>query len=549
MKRKLTGIFVALACFLGLAFSIARIDNKIHIARSINVFAELLRTLDELYVDSLDISKMSKTAFSAMLKEVDPYTEYYSEEELQRADLITKGEYAGIGALLYERDGKIIVRKIYEGSPSDKAGLEVADEILALDGNAVNGWGMKKVLDYLKGQPGQSISLTFIRPGQKEPVEKTFDRELIKLPIIPYYGMRTNKTGYICLSSFSSGNTASEFKAALEELLQEKAESLIIDLRNNGGGRMEEAIKICSYFLPRNSLVLTMKGKKPEYCQSYSTMSDPIVPASMPVAVLVNRGTASASEILSGALQDYDRAVIVGERSFGKGLVQTLVDMPYRGKLKYTNAKYYIPSGRCVQAITYNHSDSQLKTSTVPDSLLKPFKTMSGRIVYEGSGIMPDKEVKSKIVVPESFTEMEKKDMFFDFVTRYKVEHGSIATADEFKVTDAMIRAFTAYLKFRNFSCENKSQKALEDLMAQARKDGVYSKNKAYFTQLEAGLKVNLDSEINKNIKLLKNRLSYEFLSRYYDSYTVLKYQLDDDICLNQAIEAIASSVGPLQAK
>ena len=199
MKRKLTGIFVALACFLGLAFSIARIDNKLHIARSINVFAELLRTLDELYVDSLDINKMSKTAFSAMLKEVDPYTEYYSEEELQRADLITKGEYAGIGALLYERDGKIIVRKIYEGSPSDKAGLEVADEILALDGNAVNGWGMKKVLDYLKGQPGQSISLTFIRSGQKEPVEKTFDRELIKLPIIPYYGMRTNKTGYICL--------------------------------------------------------------------------------------------------------------------------------------------------------------------------------------------------------------------------------------------------------------------------------------------------------------------------------------------------------------
>ena len=239
----------------------------------------------------------------------------------------------------------------------------------------------------------------------------------------------------------------------------------------------------------------------------------------------------------------------MGERSFGKGLVQTLVDMPYRGKLKYTNAKYYIPSGRCVQAITYNHSDSQLKTSTVPDSLLKPFKTISGRIVYEGSGIMPDKEVKSKIVVPESFTEMEKKDMFFDFVTRYKVEHGSIAPADEFKVTDAMIRAFTAYLKFRNFSCENKSQKALEDLMAQARKNEVYSKNKAYFTQLEAGLKVNLDSEINKNIKLLKNRLSYEFLSRYYDSYTVLKYQLDDDICLNQAIEAIASPGAPLQAK
>lgn len=544
MKKRyiIKASIVILSAFL-LSFTATQIASRIQVTRSISTFGAILKSLDNLYVDSLDFKKLSKTAISAMLKEVDPYTEYYSEEDLSKASIITKGEYAGIGAHMQERGEGIVIRHVYPGSPAGEAGIKISDELIALDDQPVKGWGIQKVTDYLKGKPGEKVKLKIKRPGVKNEIEVTLERQIIKMPIVPYYGLVKNNVGYIKLSSFSSETTADEFKKVLEDLMSKNAKSLLIDLRNNGGGRMDHAIRICSYFLPKGSHILTMKGKTEENTKAFYTETEPIIPESIPVVVLVNGNTASASEIVSGALQDYDRAVIVGERSFGKGLVQTVINMPYKGQMKYTSAKYYIPSGRCVQAINYDHSQQELVKAVVPDSLLKPFKTKAGRTVYEGSGIMPDKKVEFTVPVPDSFAEMEIKDIFFDFGTEYGLKHKTLPKISEFEITKADIQSFEAFLKKKAFSFENPSQKKLDSLLIQTKKDGLYDQNKALFNQLKNGLSTNLHNDIVKNDRTLKQRLGYELLSRYYGEAEITQYQLRGDPQYDAALELLSDTV------
>lgn len=544
MKKRyiIKASIVILSAFL-LSFTATQIASRIQVTRSISTFGAILKSLDNLYVDSLDFKKLSKTAISAMLKEVDPYTEYYSEEDLSKASIITKGEYAGIGAHMQERGEGIVIRHVYPGSPAGEAGIKISDELIALDDQPVKGWGIQKVTDYLKGKPGEKVKLKIKRPGVKNEIEVTLERQIIKMPIVPYYGLVKNNVGYIKLSSFSSETTADEFKKVLEDLMSKNAKSLLIDLRNNGGGRMDHAIRICSYFLPKGSHILTMKGKTEENTKAFYTETEPIIPESIPVVVLVNGNTASASEIVSGALQDYDRAVIVGERSFGKGLVQTVINMPYKGQMKYTSAKYYIPSGRCVQAINYDHSQQELVKAVVPDSLLKPFKTKAGRTVYEGSGIMPDKKVEFTVPVPDSFSEMEIKDIFFDFGTEYGLKHKTLPKISEFEITKADIQSFEAFLKKKAFSFENPSQKKLDSLLIQTKKDGLYDQNKALFNQLKNGLSTNLHDDIVKNDRTLKQRLGYELLSRYYGEAEITQYQLRGDPQYDAALELLSDTV------
>lgn len=523
MKKKsiLIGAFVTAVLFISQASMPD--DNKIVISKNINVFAEILRTLDRLYVDSLDVEKMSKTAFSAMLKELDPYTEYYSEKDMQKADLVTKGEYAGIGTLIIGRDGASIVRQVYEGSPAHRAGVEPADTLIAIDGVDVTGWAIQKVTDKLSGKPQEPVRLTIRRAGEKGSKDFSLIREIIQLPVVPYYGLLTGNMGYIRLASFSSERTASEVKKAIEDLSKQGALSLILDLRDNPGGRMEQAVEICSYFLPQHSKIVTMKGKQPEQIRDYFTREAPIVPE-MPLAVLVNSGSASASEIVAGSLQDYDRAVIVGERSFGKGLVQTVIDMPYRGQMKYTNARYHIPSGRCVQAINYDHSKEKLETSVVPDSLLKPFKTMGGRTVMEGSGIMPDVKIERK-PLPAVILAMAQKDLVFDFINSYKVRHPNIAPVDKFKVDAGIINEFKTFVRTKKFTYETQGQKSLQQLIEQSKKEGTYAKNKLMFDRLSAGLKPNISAELDAAVEDLKKGLAGELLLRYYGIATMCKYR------------------------
>lgn len=497
-------------------------DNKFAISKNINVFAELLRALDRLYVDSLDVEKMSKTAFAAMLKELDPYTEYYSEVDIQRANVITKGEYAGIGTLLIERNGAIVVRQVYENSPAQRGGLAPADTLIAIDGESVKDWGIQKVTAKLSGKPQQPVELT-IRPfGKKESKVVPLTREIIQLPVVPYYGLLSGNVGYIKLASFSSERTASEVKKGIEDLTKKGATSLILDLRGNGGGRMEQAIDICGFFLPQHSKIVTMKGKQPEQTREYFTREAPIAPE-LPLAVLVDGASASASEIVSGSLQDYDRAVIVGMKSFGKGLVQTVIDMPYRGQMKYTNARYHIPSGRCVQAINYDHSKDKLETSVVPDSLLKPFKTAAGRTVYEGSGIIPDVKSEGK-ELPAVLVAMAQKDLVFDFINHYKSRHAKIAPLDKFKVDEAIINDFKAFAKSKKFTYQTEAQKALQKLIDQAKKDGSYKKNKLMFDRLSAGLKPDINAELNAAMDFLTKGLAGELILRYYNSASLYEY-------------------------
>lgn len=539
-KRIITRVLLLASTILLFAFTAAHMSSRIQITRSVNTFAEILKTLDRVYVDSLDFTRLSKVAIDAMLKEVDPYTEYYSEDDLQRASLITRGEYAGIGTQMQERNGSIIIRHVYEGSPAHASGIQPADEVTRIDGQSVKGWGIDRVTAYLKGNPGEKVKLDIRRPGSTSLLTVDIERQVIKMPIIPYAGVQKGDVGYLKLSSFSSENTADEFKSALEDLLSHGAKTLLIDLRNNGGGRMDHAIRICSYFLPERSLILTMKGKQPENVKEFYTQTAPIVPMDMPVVVMVNGNTASASEIVSGALQDYDRAVILGERSFGKGLVQTVANMPYRAQMKYTNAKYYIPSGRCVQAIKYDHSTKELVTATVPDSLLKPFKTKSGRTVYEGSGIMPDKKVDFVIQIPESFAEMDRQGLFFDYATEYRLLHKSIAKIEQFDITPVEIAGFEAFLKRKTFTFSNASQRQLDSLITQSKADGVYDRNQETLKKLKQSLATDVRRDLEKNQSILKQRLAYELLSRYYGDAAVIQYQLREDKQYGAAVQLLS---------
>lgn len=543
MKRKqIYTLAFLLFLPLPLAFT-TQVSNRIQITRSVNTFSAILKTLDQLYVDSLDLQHLSKVAIQAMLKEVDPYTEYYSKEERYKASLLTKGEYAGIGALLLERNGSFLVRQFYEGAPAAKAGLQIADIITAIEDKNVEGWTMEKVTNHLKGKPGEKVKIQVKRPGLKNPLTLEVEKEIVKMPVLPYYGMLDKGIGYLKLSTFSSEETADTFKKALLELLAQNPTSLMIDLRNNGGGRMEHAIRICSFFLPENSLVLTMRGKQPENMRVYHTSSSPIVPDDMPVVVLVNRSTASASEIVAGALQDYDRAVVLGEKSFGKGLVQTIANMPYGAQMKYTNAKYYIPSGRCIQARLYDHSQGgELQTTVLADSLLKPFKTKAGRTVYEGSGIIPDKEALFQLTIPESIAELERQNIFFDYATEYKVRHKKAPTLNGFELSRKDIADFESFIKKSSFAYENESERKLNDLLKESKEKGLYQQNKKAFDSLRKGLATNLHNDIVKNLEATKFRLSNEILSRYYGLSDMTAFQLQTDPQYHAARKLLADT-------
>lgn len=450
-------------------------DKNFQIAKNLNVFSAIVKELDMFYVDTLDPNKMVREGIDNMLYSLDPYTEYFPEEDQSELEQMIKGSFGGIGSYI-TYDTKLkrsVISEPFENTPAAKVGLKAGDILVEIDGKDLLGKNNAEVSQMLRGQAGTSFKLKVDRPNLKgtyTPLEFTIVRESIQNPSIPYASVLENHVGYINLSTFS-GNPSKDFKKTFLDLKKKGATSLVIDLRNNGGGLLDEAVEIANYFLPRGKVIVTTKGKIKQASNSYKTLREPL-DLDIPVAVLVNSATASASEILSGSLQDLDRAVVVGNRTFGKGLVQVPRSLPYGGTMKVTTSKYYIPSGRCVQAIDYKNRNEDGSVGAIPDSLTKIFHTAAGREVRDGGGVMPDIAVKQE-KLPNILFYLVRDNLVFDYATQYCLKHPTIASPEKFELTASDYTDFKATVKKADFKYDQQSEKILKTLKEAAEFEGI----------------------------------------------------------------------------
>ena len=544
MRNRIIGLILLLTAVFQTANAQQRSFDT---AKNLDIFNSIYKELDLFFVDSLNSRKTIRTGIEAILNSLDPYTVYYASDETKSLKLMITGKYAGIGSMIryYKKADRVVIDEPYEGQPAAVAGVKAGDIILSIDGKDTGKKGAKATNDFvsdvsdrLKGDPGTTFVLKVQRPGVKEPLSFKITRKTIKMPAIPYYTMLPNHTAYINLSSFTEG-CAQDVRRAFVELKEQGATSLVFDLRDNGGGSMSEAIDIVSMFVPKGTEVVSTKGKTKAASSTYKTTKEPI-DTQMPIAVLVNNGTASASEITSGALQDEDRAVIIGNRTYGKGLVQVTRDMPYGGVLKVTASKYYIPSGRCIQAIDYaSHRYSDGVSTRIPDSLTHVFKTRLGREVRDGGGISPDLTVKKDSMATMLYY-LITSDELFDYVTDYVEKHPTIAPASQFSITDADYNGFTAYMTGTMFTYDAQSGKALNELKKIAKAEGYLDDAKNEFKALEDKLKPNLQKDLIRNKKDIKNIINSEIIKRYYYQKGAIQYALKDDKDLQEALRILA---------
>ncbi len=526
-----------LALALG-ALSLKSDDRNFEISKQLNIYASLFREANMFYVDEVNPGDLVTTSVNAMLKSLDPYTVFYPEANMEDVKLMTTGEYAGIGAVISKKGDHVIIREPYKGFPADKAGLLPGDIILSIDGNSIKGKSTDDVSEMLKGQPGKEITVRIQREGEEKSMDKKAVREKIQLPSVPYYGMAQNHTGYIYLNSFTDKSAAEVRKAAID-LKNQGATSLILDLRGNSGGLLEQAVEICNFFIPKDKKVVDTRGKVKQWDKEYKTARNPILP-DMPLVVLIDRGSASASEIVAGTLQDYDRAVLVGDRSFGKGLVQTIRDLPYNTKMKVTTAKYYIPSGRCIQALDYSHRNPDGSVGKVPDSLITEYTTAAGRKVYDGGGITPDIKIET-----EDFAritqELILRDLCFDFVNSYALKHPQTAEIKDFKITDEIYNQFKSWLKEKKFTYETESQRLLTNLEKTAKDEKYYEQVKPQLEQLKKDFAHSIDRDMDLFREQIASFLAEQFMQRYYYAEGVMAYKVLHDKEVAKAIEILAN--------
>lgn len=547
-RKMLAGAFIVM---LGMGMtSFKEDDRNFQISKNLDIFNSIFKELDMFYVDTVNAEKMIQTGVEGMLSLTDPYTEYYPEEEVSSLKEMTTGKYGGIGAAIryYEAKDRIAVVEPTEGMPAAEAGVKAGDIILSVGGKEMVRGNMKpqefssKVSEALRGEPGTSFVLKVLRPLKNDSTVMEFKltRKNIRTNPVPYYGMVKDSIGYLALSSFTE-NSAKDFKKAFIELKQKGAKSLIIDLRDNGGGSLSEAVDIVNLYVPKGQEIVVTKGKLRQAQGSYKTQNEP-VDTQIPLAILVNGSTASASEIVSGSLQDLDRAVIIGARTFGKGLVQTIRPLPYNGTLKVTTSKYYIPSGRCIQAIDYAKKNADGSVARTPDSLTTVFHTAAGREVRDGGGIRPDIEVKGD-KIPNIVFYLMNDDLIFDYATQYCWDHPTLASVDEFKLTDADYEAFKKLVKSRNFTYDRQSEKLLKSLKEVAEFEGYMTEASEEFKALEKKLNHNLDRDLDYFAKPIKEYLSQEIVTRYFYQRGAVMERLKDDADLEQAIEVLQNPV------
>lgn len=515
-------------------------QNNFEIAKSIDIYNSLLRELNLNYVDEINPGELNEAAIDAMLQGLDPYTVFIPESEIESARFITTGEYGGIGALIHYDGEYTVISDPYYGWPAQKAGLQAGDVILSVNGVDTHKKNTAEVSELLKGQPGTDVVLKLRRYGQDKPVEKTLKREKVKIDNIPYYTVFDNGIAYLSLSGFTR-DVASEMKAKLVEMKKDhELKGFILDLRGNGGGLLNEAVDIVNLFIPKGKPVVSMRGKAQNASALHSTNNAPF-DEEIPLAILVDGGSASASEIVSGAIQDYDRGIIIGERTFGKGLVQNILPLSFNTQMKVTIAKYYIPSGRCIQEIDYSHKKDSVNVKN--DSLGKPFKTMAGRTVYEGHGIMPDvKVVRDTFATVTAY--LYGKNYIFDYANKFCYEHKSIDSADVFKIDDATYQDFMNFVKGKDFNYTTESELALKKLVKAAKDDGYYEQIKSKVGELEKTLAADKANDLVKNRKDIEELLRTEIVGRYYYQKGRIVANLKNDPDLNRAFEILLNTNG-----
>lgn len=536
-----------LALFLGLLLGAApftegraQSDNRFEVSKNLDIFNALVKEAEMFYVDSMDVEKSVRRGIDAMLSGLDPYTEYYPESEMETLKLMTTGEYGGIGSLIRQRNNKggVVIAEPTEGMPAALAGLKAGDRILAIDTIDVSGATNERVSSLLKGVPNTTFTITIQRPGEQKPRKIEITRKQIVAPQVVYYGVRQDSIGYIYLQGFTD-KSAQEVKEAFLDLKQNhQIKSLILDLRNNGGGVLEGAVQIVGMFVPKGSEVISTRGKVRQWDRTYRTPVEPLDTV-MPMAVLINGGSASASEIVSGSLQDLDRAVLIGQRSFGKGLVQSTRDLPYDGKLKVTISKYYIPSGRCIQQLDYSHRREDGSVGAVPDSLTSVFYTSKGRPVRDGGGVRPEFEIEEP-KTPTMLYYLAADTVLFDFVTDWAQKHPKIAPIESFVVTDEDFEALKRYAMEKNFTYDRQSEKALKNLREVAEFEGYLDEDSTLFAALEAKLTPNLERDFDRFKDQVKKVLASEIVKRYYYQSGNLQESLKDDKVLDKALEVLA---------
>lgn len=536
-------MFLVLVALGGIVFwSFQSADERnFKIAKNLDIFNSIVKELDMFYVDTLDADKTIRNGIDAMLYSLDPYTEYFPEDDQSELEQMLKGSYGGIGSVITwnEKLKRSMIAEPYEHMPAAEVGLKAGDVLMEIDGKDLMGKNNQEVSEMLRGQVGTSFKLTVQRPGTKKPLEFDIVRRSIQLPFIPYYGKLDHQIGYINLSTFS-GNPSKEFKQAFLDLKKQGITSLVIDLRNNGGGLLDESIEIANFFVPRGKTLVTTKGRIAQASNTYKTLREPL-DVDIPLVVLVNGSTASSSEILAGSLQDLDRAVIIGTRTFGKGLVQTTRPLPYGATMKLTTSKYYIPSGRCVQAIDYKHRNEDGSVGRIPDSLTTVFHTAAGREVRDGGGVTPDITVEPE-KLPNILFYLVNDNLVFDYATQYCLKHSSIASPEKFEVTDADYQEFKEMVKKADFKYDQQTEKILKNLKEMAEFEGYLDDASEEFKALEGKLQHNLDRDLDYFSRQIKEMIAQEIVKRYYYQRGSIIQQLKEDKDLKEAVKVLTDA-------
>ena len=527
-------VFVALLSMAFLAFQESR---DFRIGKNLDIFFSLFRELNTYYVDEVNPDKLIKTGIDNMLKTLDPYTVYLPEAEADEFTILTTGKYGGIGCLVRNSGDYAIITDIYKGFPADLAGIKVGDIVKKIDGVPLKTIGQDKISEKLKGDPGTSVTLTVESNGKES--DLSLKRARISLPPVPYYGMLDSKTGYIRFTNFTE-NCIAEVRKALVDLKTKNPGSIVLDLRGNPGGLMSEAVEIVNLFVDPGNDVVSTKGKSKQFASQYQTTAQP-VDDKIKLAVIINRGSASAAEIVAGAIQDLDRGVIIGQRSYGKGLVQIVRPLSYNTQLKVTAAKYYIPSGRCIQAVDYSHPNEDGSVGVIPDSLIKIFKTKNGRSVKDGGGITPDVDIAPE-TLSQLTTELYMRNYIFDFATGYYWSHRDITSPDQFRFTDEDYTDFRNYLVSKNFNYKTNTEEAFADMVSTAKKENYYDRHKELFANLEKDLTHNLDEDLAMYKNELIQLLSEEIIGRYFYESGAVEWTVKNDPMIKRAVDVLANT-------